>query len=101
VFYAARALYPDSALSLTQYLDACFGVANLIAEGGIDNTFTVGALRDDLFGQLGVLAKEQGQAGFAVLDILTFKDSTYAEGIIKVLEEETNEQTLIMEPIPD
>jgi len=44
---------------------------------------------------------EQGQAGFAVLDILTFKDSTYAEGIIKVLEEETNEQTLIMEPIPD
>ena len=67
VFYAARALYPDSALSLTQYLDACFGVANLIAEGGIDNTFTVGALRDDLFGQLGVLAKEQGQAGFDAL----------------------------------
>jgi hypothetical protein len=44
---------------------------------------------------------EQGQAGFAVLDILTFKDSLYAEGIIKVLEEETNEETLIMELIPD
>lgn len=44
---------------------------------------------------------EQGQAGFAVLDILTFKDSTYAEGIIKVLEEETNEETLFMEPIPE
>lgn len=44
---------------------------------------------------------EQGQAGFAVLDILTYKDSSYAEGIIKVLEEETNEETLVMEPIPD
>jgi hypothetical protein len=44
---------------------------------------------------------EQGQAGFAVLDILTFKDSTYAEGIIKVLEEETNEETLFMRPIPN
>ncbi len=44
---------------------------------------------------------EQGQAGFAVLDILTFKDTMYAEGIIKILEEETNEETLIMEEIPD
>ena len=44
---------------------------------------------------------EQGQAGFAVLDILTFKDSLYAEGIIKILEEETNEETLVMELIPD
>lgn len=43
---------------------------------------------------------EQGQAGFAVLDILTFKDSTYAEGVIKILEEELNEETLIMQPIP-
>jgi|GEM_PF-515007 hypothetical protein len=43
---------------------------------------------------------EQGQAGFAVLDILTYKDTMYAEGIIKVLEEETNEETLIMEVIP-
>lgn len=44
---------------------------------------------------------EQGQAGFAVLDILTFKDTMYAEGIIKILEEENNEETLIMEEIPD
>jgi len=44
---------------------------------------------------------EQGQAGFAVLDILTFRDTMYAEGIIKILEEETNEETLIMEEIPD
>lgn len=44
---------------------------------------------------------EQGQAGFAVLDILTFKDTLYAEGIIKILEEETNEETLTMERIPD
>lgn len=43
---------------------------------------------------------EQGQAGFAVMDILTFKDSTYAEGVIKILEEETNEETLVMQPIP-
>ena len=43
---------------------------------------------------------EQGQAGFAVMDILTFKDSSYAEGIIKILEEETNEETLVMQPIP-
>lgn len=44
---------------------------------------------------------EQGQAGFAVLDILTFKDTMYAEGIIKILEEETNEETLIMKEIPN
>jgi hypothetical protein len=44
---------------------------------------------------------EQGQAGFAVLDILAEKDTMYAEGIIKILEEETNEQTLILERMPD
>ena len=44
---------------------------------------------------------EQGLAGFAVLDILVEKDTLYAEGIIKVLEEETNEQTLILEEMPD
>lgn len=44
---------------------------------------------------------EQGQAGYVVMDILTFRDTMYAEGIIKVLEEETNEETLIMQEIPD
>ena len=44
---------------------------------------------------------EQGQAGFAVLDILAERDTMYAEGIIKILEEETNEQTLILERMPD
>jgi hypothetical protein len=44
---------------------------------------------------------EQGQAGFAVLDIYTEKDTMFAEGIIKILEEETNEQTLILERMPD
>ncbi|MBX2972736.1 MAG: hypothetical protein KF797_06510 [Flavobacteriales bacterium] len=44
---------------------------------------------------------EQGQAGFAVLDILAEKDTLFAEGIIKILEEETNEQTLILERMPD
>lgn len=44
---------------------------------------------------------EQGQAGFAVLDIYTEKDTLFAEGIIKVLEEETNEQTLVLEEMPN
>lgn len=44
---------------------------------------------------------EQGQAGFAVLDIYTEKDTMFAEGIIKILEEETNAQTLILERMPD
>ena len=43
---------------------------------------------------------KQGQAGFAVLDILTYKDTLYAEGIIKIVEEETTEETLTMELIP-
>lgn len=43
---------------------------------------------------------KQGQAGFAVLDILTYKDTLYAEGIIKILEEETNEETVTMKLIP-
>ena len=42
---------------------------------------------------------EQGQAGFAVLDISAIKDTMFAEGIIKILEEETNEQTLVLEPV--
>ncbi len=37
---------------------------------------------------------KQGQAGFAVLDIVSYKDSTVGEGIIKILEEETNEETV-------
>lgn len=40
-----------------------------------------------------------GQAGFAVLDILSTKDSLLGRGIIKVLEQETNEETVILEPI--
>ena len=43
---------------------------------------------------------KQGQAGFAVLDILTYKDTLYAEGIIKIQEEETNEETVTMKLIP-
>lgn len=44
---------------------------------------------------------EQGQAGFAVLDILAEKDTLSGEGIIKILEEETNEETVILEVNPD
>ncbi|MCB9168736.1 MAG: hypothetical protein H6594_00110 [Flavobacteriales bacterium] len=42
---------------------------------------------------------EQGQAGFAVLDIVSFKDSAVGEGIIKIVEEETNEETVTLVPV--
>ena len=42
---------------------------------------------------------KQGQAGFAVLDIVSFKDSAVGEGIIKILEEETNEETVKLTPV--
>jgi len=42
---------------------------------------------------------KQGQAGFAVLDILCSKDSLVGQGIIKVLEEETNEEIITLRPI--
>ncbi|MCB0791149.1 MAG: hypothetical protein H6595_06100 [Flavobacteriales bacterium] len=42
---------------------------------------------------------EQGQAGFAVLDIVSFKDSMVGEGIIKIVEEETNEETVTLVPV--
>lgn len=42
---------------------------------------------------------KQGQAGFAVLDILALKDSLAGEGIIKILEEEINEETVILLPV--
>ena len=42
---------------------------------------------------------KQGQAGFAVLDIVSFKDSAVGEGIIKILEEETNEETITLTPV--
>lgn len=42
---------------------------------------------------------KQGQAGFAVLDIVSYKDSAVGEGIIKILEEETNEETVTLKPV--
>ena len=42
---------------------------------------------------------EQGQSGFAVLDIVSFKDSAVGEGIIKIVEEETSEETVVLIPI--
>jgi len=41
----------------------------------------------------------QGQAGFAVMDIISFKDGMVGEGIIKIVEEETNEETIQLLPI--
>lgn len=40
---------------------------------------------------------KQGQAGFAVLDLLCTKDTLVGEDIIKVLEEEVNEKTVTIE----
>ncbi|MCH2234901.1 MAG: hypothetical protein MK078_11680 [Crocinitomicaceae bacterium] len=41
-----------------------------------------------------------GQAGFAVLDIEVRSDDTlYGEGIIKIVEEEANTETVIIQPL--
>ncbi len=42
---------------------------------------------------------KQGQAGFAVLDILAVTEDFAGAGIIKILEEETNEETVVLLPI--
>ena len=42
---------------------------------------------------------KQGQAGFAVLDIVSFRDSMVGQGIIKILEEETNNETVVLVPV--
>jgi hypothetical protein len=42
---------------------------------------------------------KQGQAGFAVLDILATKDTLAGAGIIKILEEEENKEKVILLPI--
>lgn len=39
---------------------------------------------------------KKGQAGFAVLNILAEKDTLTGEGIIRITEEETNEQTVTL-----
>lgn len=41
---------------------------------------------------------KRGQAGFAVLDILATKDSLVGEGIIRIEEEQTNEETVVLAP---
>lgn len=41
---------------------------------------------------------KRGQSGFAVLDILSSKNDLIGQGIIKVLEQETNEETVVLEP---
>ena len=40
-----------------------------------------------------------GQAGFAVMDIVSFKDTMVGQGIIKILEEETNNETVTLVPV--
>ena len=41
---------------------------------------------------------KKGQSGFAVLDILCTSDTLVGEGIIKIEEEKTNEQTIVIIP---
>lgn len=41
---------------------------------------------------------EQGQSGFAVLDIICVSDTLVGEGIIKIIEEETAEETVVILP---
>ena len=42
---------------------------------------------------------KQGQAGFAVLDIVSFKDTLVGRGIIRINEEETNEEKVELQPV--
>ena len=42
---------------------------------------------------------KRGQAGFAVLDIMAKKDSMSGEGIIRIEEEQTNEETVVVSGI--
>jgi len=42
---------------------------------------------------------ELGQSGFAVLDILATKDTLAGAGIIKILEQEENQETVVLLPI--
>lgn len=39
---------------------------------------------------------KRGQAGFAVLDIMASKDSLTGDGIIRIEEEQTNEETVVI-----
>lgn len=77
----------------------------LFAVGSVNQTF-IGELRFDTTqvtnaaGSVSFNFSEyykQGQAGFAVLDIEATKGSLNGIGIIKIEEEMTNEQTVIME----
>lgn len=89
------ALVPDVAVKLfaNPTVPAKPDLTRLLQEGKTKGNGTVEFDYSGLY--------EQGQAGFAVLDILADKDTMFAEGIIKILEEETNEQTLILERKPD
>ena len=43
---------------------------------------------------------KRGQAGFAVLNILAKRDSLSGEGIIRIEEEQTNEETVVVKAAP-
>ena len=83
----------------------CNEIEDTVAVVYVDQTF-IGELRFDTTqvtnaaGSVSFNFSEyykQGQAGFAVLDIEATKGSLTGIGIIKIEEELTNEQTVIME----
>ncbi|MGF1563912.1 MAG: hypothetical protein ACFCUH_00950 [Flavobacteriales bacterium] len=77
----------------------------LFAVGSVDND-VVGQIRFDTLQVTNGAGKvsfnfseyyKRGQAGFAVLDINASKGSLEGRGIIKIVEEETNEATVVIE----
>lgn len=63
--------------------------SRLLKEGTTDAAGTIVFDYSDFY--------KQGQAGFAVLDIFASFDTLAAEGIIKILEEEENKETVVLE----
>jgi hypothetical protein len=77
----------------------------LFAVGSVDNDF-IGQIRFDTTQVTNGAGKvsfnfseyyKRGQAGFAVLDIFATKGALEGRGIIKIVEEETNEATVVLE----
>ena len=66
-FYSARALYPDSALALSDYLRATLGAFEMIGRGRPSNAITRNELERDANALLDKLAKQGGRPGFDAL----------------------------------
>jgi len=80
-------------------------LVQLLAIGSPDNE-TINELRFDESATTNASGKvsfnftdfyKEGQAGFAVLDIRASKGDLYGEGLIQIEEEETNEESVVIE----